>query len=117
MPEINLFRAAAVHRDMTAGEILFNEGDLAEEMYGVIDGSFEIVRGDEVLETVEAGGVFGEVALLGDNHRTLCARAKTDAVVAVVSEDEFMKLVKMNAFFALEVMRLLAERLQRAGAS
>jgi hypothetical protein len=35
--------------------------------------------------------------------------------VAVVGEDEFVRLVKINAFFALEVMRLLAQRLQRDG--
>jgi hypothetical protein len=32
-----------------------------------------------------------------------------------VPEAEFIRLVKMNAFFALDVMRVLAERLQRGG--
>ena len=113
MPEINLFRNADVQRELQAGDVLFEAGDHAEHLFGVISGSVELHRGDEVVETVGPGGVFGEVALLGDQTRTIGARAVTDGVVAVVDGDEFVRLIKMNAFFALEVMRLMAVRLQR----
>ena len=53
--------------------------------------------------------------MLGDSTRSASARAAEDAVVAIVDEAEFLRLVKMNAFFSLEVMRLLAKRLQRDG--
>jgi trk system potassium uptake protein TrkA len=115
MAEINLFRTAENHRALEAGEDLFSVGDEAAEMYGVISGSIELFRGDEVLEVVEPGGVFGEVALLSDSKRSAGARAASDSVVAVVDQDEFLRLVKMNAFFSLEVMKVMAERLRRDG--
>ena len=115
MAEINLFRTADRQCELGAGEVLFEAGDAATDLYGVISGSIEIFRDDDVLEVVEAGGVLGEVALLGDSTRSASARAAEDAVVAIVDEAEFLRLVKMNAFFSLEVMRLLAKRLQRDG--
>lgn len=113
MAEINLFRTAENHRELTTGEVLFDFGDRAQHMYGVISGGIDLFRGHEVIESVEPGGVFGEVALLSDNTRSLGARATSDTVVAVVDEDEFVRLVKMNAFFALEVMKVMAHRLRR----
>ena len=115
MAEINLFRTAEKQRELGAGEVLFEVGDPAEDMYGVISGAVEIIRGDEVVEVVTAGGILGEVALLADATRSLDARATEDSLVAVVDEAEFLRLVKMNAFFSLEVMRILAERLRRDG--
>ena len=116
MAEINLFRTAEKQRELGAGEVLFEAGDPAKDMYGVISGAVEIYRGDdEVIEVVEAGGILGEVALLADAQRSLGARATEDSLVAVVDEAEFLRLVKMNAFFSLEVMRLLAMRLLRDG--
>ncbi len=115
MAEINLFRTAEKQRELGTGEVLFEAGDPAKDMYGVISGSVEIYRDDDVIEVVEAGGILGEVALLADAQRSLGARAAEDSLVAVVDEAEFLRLVKMNAFFSLEVMRLLAMRLLRDG--
>ena len=113
MPEINLFRNAGVQRELPAGEVVFEAGDQAEHLFGIISGSVELHRDGDVLETLGPGGVFGEVALLGDQTRTIGARVSDDAVIAVVDKDEFVRLVKMNAYFALEVMAFMAERLQR----
>lgn len=113
MVEINLFRNAEVQRELSAGAIVFEEGEPAEHFYGVLSGSVDIVRGYETIETVEAGGIFGEVALLGDNQRAAGAVVAEDAVLAELDEAEFLRLVKLNPIFAISVMRVMAQRLQQ----
>lgn len=116
MPEINLFRHAKDQRTFAAGDVVCEDGDPAEEMYAVISGRLDILRGGEIVETVGPGDVFGEVALLAGEARAATARvAEDDTVVAVVGEAEFLRLVKMNPYFALEVMRFMADRLLRGG--
>ena len=114
MPAINLFRDAKDQRTYAAGDVVCEDGDPAEEMYAIVAGRVEISRHGEVFETLGPGDVFGEVALLADHMRSASARVvEDDTVLAVVSEDEFLRLVKMNPYFALEVMRFMAERLLR----
>lgn len=59
------------------------------------------------------GGVFGEMALLNQLPRTASAIAKTDCRVAVITAQRFTRLVSQSPYFALDMMRLLAERLRR----
>ncbi|MGI9613661.1 MAG: Crp/Fnr family transcriptional regulator [Acidimicrobiales bacterium] len=113
MPEINLFRNAEVHRELDAGEVIFEQGDPALDMFAVISGEISLYQGDEVIERVGPGGILGEVGLLGDHVRSAGARATEQSTVAIIDEAEFLRLVKMNAFFSLEVMRFMAARLQQ----
>ena len=113
MPAISLFRNEPGHRELSTGDVLFEAGDPASHVYGVVAGEIEIVVDGEVVETVGPDRIFGELALLGDHHRLAGARAATDSVIAEVDEARFLALVKMNPFFALEMMREMAERFER----
>lgn len=113
MPEINLFRNEPDQVELAAGQKLFEAGDAATHFYAVISGAVDLVFDGEVVETVEPGGVFGEVGLLGEQVRSGSAIGRADAVLARLDESAFLRLVKLNPFFALEVMRALAVRLQR----
>lgn len=113
MTDIALFRGEPNQRTLRAGDVLFDVGDPAVAMYAVLSGEIEILVTGQVVERVAEGGMFGEVALLGDRRRTASARASLDTTLAVVDEARFLALVRMNPYFALEVMRLLAWRLER----
>lgn len=97
---------------LPAGKVIFSEGDAGDNLYAVIDGEVEIVRGDRVLATVAKGGVFGEMALVDDRPRSATARAKSDCRLAPVNSKRFLLLVQNSPFFALQLLRLLAERLR-----
>lgn len=61
--------AAAEKTDARAGEILFRQGDPADAVWGVLSGRItETIRNEDGREmtvgTIEAGEVFGEVAVL-----------------------------------------------------
>jgi CRP-like cAMP-binding protein len=114
MTNITLFRGEPNRRRLAAGEVLFETGDDADGMIAVIEGAIEVLVDGNVVETVEPGGILGEVALLEDLKRTASARAAAGSEVAVIDQDRFLWLVKTNPFFAIEVMRVLADRLTRS---
>jgi len=96
-----------------AGDVIFAEGDKGEAMFVVRTGEVTIERGGRVMETLSGGGVFGEMALIDGSPRSATVRAKTDCEVAPINEKTFLFLVHETPFFAIAVMRTLADRLRR----
>lgn len=115
MPEINLFRHARDIEQHGAGAVLFREGEAGDEMFAVLDGSVDLVRGDgRLIETSTAGGIVGEMALVDAAPRSATAVVPSAATVARISRREFTYLVQEHPTFALQVMGVLADRLRRA---
>jgi len=95
------------------GDVVFAEGDKGDKMYVVRSGEVEILRDGHVVETLAPGGIFGEMALIDGSPRAATARAKTACELAPITEKSFLFLVHETPFFAIAVMRTLAERLRR----
>ena len=95
------------------GETIFSEGDRGDQMYVIRKGEVEIERDGKIVETLTAGGIFGEMALIDGSPRAASARAKTVCELAPITEKTFFFMVHETPFFALTVMRTLAERLRR----
>lgn len=109
-----LTRASAEARVVHAGEPIFTEGESGSEMFLVKSGAVDIRRGNRTLETVEAGGIFGEMALIDGSPRSADAIAHTDAEIFPVSTRQFEFLVSEAPYFATSVMSVMAQRLRRA---
>lgn len=115
MAKSSLFRHATKTTTFKAGEIIFNEGERGDVMYVVVDGVVEILLRGRSMIRLDEGEIFGEMALIESEHtRTATAKAETDVVLAPIDRDRFTFLVHESPFFALDVMRTLAERLQLA---
>lgn len=118
MPTFALFNNEPDIRSYAPGQVIFSEGQPDEDlMYAVLEGEIEIERQGRILEIIPAGGVFGEMALLDQQPRSASAVAKTNCRVAVINEQRFTRLVSQNPHFALDLMRLLANRVRRNLAS
>jgi CRP/FNR family cyclic AMP-dependent transcriptional regulator len=96
------------------GDVVFAEGDKGEHRYVVRSGEVEIVRDGHVVEALLPGGIFGEMALIDGSPRSATARAKTACELAPIDEKSFLFFVHETPFFAIAVMRTLAERLRRS---
>jgi CRP-like cAMP-binding protein len=107
-----LFKNAEEVETFGAGERIFTEGTPGDEMYVVLDGEAEIRVADEIVEIVGKGGIIGEMALIDSRERSATAVARTACRLAVVNEHRFMFLIQETPFFALHVMRILADRLR-----
>lgn len=111
--KINLFNQDTEAESCAAGSTLFREGDEGHDMFVVLSGSIELVVRGRMVETVEAGGIFGEMALVENRPRVATAVVKADARIVRIDERRFLFLVQQNPFFSLQVMGVIAERLRR----
>ncbi len=97
---------------LVVGEKVFQVGDPADDMYIVRAGSVEIRADGNTLERVEANGIFGEMALIDNAPRSADAVIVEDADILPVDKKLFIFLVHETPYFALDVMRILAQRLR-----
>jgi CRP-like cAMP-binding protein len=95
------------------GQVIFSAGEAGREMFIVRTGSVDLRIGDTLLETVEQGGIFGELALVDPAPRSATAVAGPDCTLVLVDAASFNNLVRKVPGLALEVMRVLARRLRR----
>ncbi len=82
-------------------------------MYVVRDGEVEIVTGDNVVDTIVSGEIFGEMALIDTSPRSATARARTNCSLIPVDQRRFTFLVQQTPFFSIHVMKILANRIRR----
>src|ERR1700687_5260340 len=99
-------------RDYKAGDIIFREGDSGTEFYVIQTGRVRVMSGNKLLETLGGNEIFGEMALIDASPRSATVVAETDVVVAPVTEKQYLFLVRHTPYFALKVMRVLADRLR-----
>lgn len=98
-------------QSFTAGQTIFAEGDLGDFMYVVITGNLEIQVHGQVMETAVPGDILGEMALIDNRTRSAAVIARTDVMLVPIDQKRFTFLVQETPYFALHVMRVLAERL------
>lgn len=95
------------------GEILFREGDEAESMYIVKSGLLRILSGSTVYETVGAGGLIGEMAIVEERMpRSATVIAGTYAELIEIDMPRFLSLVTSTPSFSIAVMRVISRRLR-----
>ena len=99
-------------RDYKAGETIFREGDFAVELFVIKSGRVRVLSGNRLLETLSENEIFGEMALIDTSPRSATVTAETDVTVAPITEKQYLFLVRHTPYFALKVMRVLAQRLR-----
>ncbi len=98
---------------LRCGEFLFREGDDADALYVVERGALRIMSGSTVYETVQAGGIVGEMAIIDEGMpRSASVIAGTYAELIKIDASQFTTLISDAPEFALMVMRVMARRLR-----
>ena len=109
---IDIFKYEKNVESFAAGETVFKAGDEGHCMYVIQEGQVEVKVGNKLIQELGPGEVFGEMALVDESPRSADVYAKTDCRLVPVDEDKFMAHVHRTPFFALQMMRLLSERLR-----
>jgi len=91
---------------------IFKEGEPGNKMYVVKEGEVELSVHGKLVASIGKGGIFGEMALIDSKPRSATAIAKTDCDLGPIDEARFLELVHQKPSFALEVMKVLVERLR-----
>ncbi len=98
------------------GEAIIREGEPGEEMFFIESGRVQVIRGQGprtlLLAELEAGDLFGEMALLTGAPRSATVMALSDVDLWVMSRSDFDEVVTAYPNLALALSRLLSERLR-----
>jgi ABC-type lipoprotein export system ATPase subunit/CRP-like cAMP-binding protein len=100
------------------GEIIFQEGDVADKFYYLASGEVEVLQsghGKELVARLSTGQSFGEIGLLRGARRMVTTRAATDgeAVVEVVAipRELYSELMVESGMTTEEIVLILRQRL------
>ena len=99
-------------RRVRAGGVIFREGEQADELFVIKSGYVRIQVGNRRMADLTVDNIFGEMALIDSEPRSATAVAITDVELVPISEKQFLFLVSQTPYFALKVMRILAQRLR-----
>ncbi len=102
-----------------AGEVIFFEGDIGNEMYIIKSGEIEIIRemGDSeiVLASLGENQFFGEMALFGDTKRSATVRASVDSELIVVNKQVLDAQFKKVPEWLVIMIKTIAKRILTTG--
>jgi len=99
-------------RRVRAGGVIFREGERADELFVIKSGYVRIQVCNRAMSDLAADNIFGEMALIDSEPRCANAMAITDVELVPISEKQFLFLVSQTPYFALKLMRVLAQRLR-----
>lgn len=106
-PELNKYRVT-----YEPGKIIFLEGDDSQDLFFLISGQVDVLKGDKkFLEVTEKGSIFGEMSFLLGTRRTASVKAASHVDAICIPKDEITALLEEFPAIAKEITRHLATRL------
>lgn len=81
--------AGMVRQHFEAGEAVFHQGDLGDNVYIIEKGAREVIKEDQHIADLGAGDYFGEMAVLGNVSRNATVRAVVPTDVLLIPRGDF----------------------------
>jgi CRP-like cAMP-binding protein len=102
------------------GQVLVRKGDIGDAAYVIIQGDADVSvpapSGDVVVAHLHDGDFLGEIAILCDTPRTATVTARNELKALRIRKEPFFQLLHQFPEMAVELTRMLAERLTRTTA-
>jgi len=97
------------------GDILFAEGDESQDLYFLVSGHLEILKGDKkIAEITESGALFGELSFLLGAKRTATVQAENEVRVLRIPRKEVSTFLKEFPSVAEKITEIIARRLDES---
>jgi NADH dehydrogenase len=93
-----------------AGEVIFEQGDVGDNMFVVRSGEVEVLRGGQRIAVLREGEYFGEMALASDEPRSATVRAVKPSNLLAISKADFKKLLGTFPELSGEIGRVIQSR-------
>lgn len=96
------------------GEVVYTKGDLAQQMYVILNGKIRLYAGDKPMgdwiEEPSKGEFFGEGSLLEAISRAHTAVALEDTELIAITRGTFLRMIRQNPEVSVKMMQRLAQR-------
>jgi len=111
-------RASLVSRDVSKGDVLFQEGQIGDHMYVIVEGKVKLGQTstdgrESLLGVLGPGEMFGELSLFDPGMRTSTATALTDTTVLLMGHDQLKPWLSGRPEVAAALLQALARRIRR----
>jgi len=102
------------------GDVVFKSGDSADFAYVIMQGAVDIVTetdaGPVIAGTLSQNQLIGELGLLNNAPRNATLVSRGNLRVMKITGDMFFRMLRENSDVALDVIRMLSEKLSRSHA-
>ena len=119
LEQLEAIHSCLTEHHYTKGEVLFEEGDIGDEMYIVAEGQVKIfytLKTSEplLLTTVDAGSYFGEMSILDRDPRSAAARVSKNSRLFALKGEQLKELIYIMPEIAFTIFRVLSDRVRRS---
>jgi CRP-like cAMP-binding protein len=122
-----LFQAFGTPENLPANGIFFQEHDKANKgglfskavvnrMYFIESGEVALSAAGKTLDTIKAGEIIGEMAVITGGARSATATAKADCIAWSLDAQQFQAAIQQMPEFALMLMSVMFDRLRLVAA-
>ncbi len=116
LPQEELEKLSAIlhRRGFSAGDLFFEEGEPSKTIYIIEEGAVQITKKvqakNKVLNTLQSGDLFGEMAFIEQKPRSASARASDQGIIWSMTAVDFANVLK--SFHSAAVVKLMIKFLQ-----
>lgn len=106
-------------KKFSAGEIVFTMGNPGHSMMAIAEGIVRVTMftpsgGEVTLTDLNAGDVFGEIALLDGQERSATVKALTNCTLVVLERRNLFEILQRDHKFSVRLIELLCQRVRRS---
>ena len=103
-----------------SGDIIIKENDVGESAYLIQKGRVRVTKeskGQDIyICDLGVGSILGEMSMIDDKPRSATVTAVEDTVVKEIHRNEFLSGLQKKQKFAVNILKILFERLRKADA-
>jgi CRP-like cAMP-binding protein len=99
-----------------AGDIIFQQGSVADAIWIVLSGSVTIEKGGTLIDHAGVNYAIGILSMVDNGPRSTTARADEDSILVRIDQAKFRFMMEEMPNFGWYVMRQLASRLRATAA-
>ncbi len=104
-----------------SGKVVFVQGEQGDAAYVLLSGTVEVLvetpTGQIKVDTFGANAIVGEIAILCDGVRTATIKTAEPVTALRIRKEHFLKLLADSPEMTIQIIRVLAERLNHTTAA
>jgi CRP-like cAMP-binding protein len=111
--DLDQLAQSAELKPASQGDVLAREGASGYTFFVILEGTVDVDRGGNLLQTLGPGDFFGEMAILGAGQRNATVTAASPVELFVLFGTEFRTLEDKHPDVAERIKQKVAERVER----
>jgi CRP/FNR family cyclic AMP-dependent transcriptional regulator len=115
--ELETLMGSSVSRQYPKNTVIINEGDNADSLYVIDAGRVKVYCSDKngkefIMNTLETGDYFGELALLDDDRRSASVRTMEKSSFRIIYKEDFERVLAEHPNISRILIRNLTRRVR-----